>query len=146
MLFCRVPTNVLKLMTQCKWGTSWFMDSCKVKLLNLLGLTDLFGKLYLRLSAHPLYPSPSQIKSYYVFGTKMLLRRYTQIYIHLLSKCFKNAVGVKKWCCTIFFSDTKQKHVFWKICIIRKVFGFLREYIVFNAKWVEVCKMSDLFR
>ena len=103
MLFCRVPTNVLKLMTQCKWGTSWFMDSCKGKLLNLLGLTDLFEKLYLRLSGHPLYPSPSQIKSYYVFGTKTLLRRYTEIYIHLLSKWFKNAVGVKKWCCTIFF-------------------------------------------
>ena len=37
-------------------------------------------------------PPLHQIKSYYVFGTKMFLRRYTEIYGHLLSKCFKNAV------------------------------------------------------
>ena len=37
-------------------------------------------------------PTPHKIKSYYVFGTKIFLRRYTEIYKHLLSKCFKNAV------------------------------------------------------
>ena len=26
------------------------------------------------------------------FGTKIFLRRYTEIYRHLISKCFKNAV------------------------------------------------------
>ena len=33
-----------------------------------------------------------EIKSYYASGTKYFLRRYTEIYRHLLSKCFKNAV------------------------------------------------------
>ena len=33
---------------------------------------------------------PYQIKSYYVFKTKIFLRRYAGKYGHLLSKCFKN--------------------------------------------------------
>ena len=41
-------------------------------------------------------PSPKttlhQIKSYCFFGTDIFLRRYTKIYRHLISKCFKNAV------------------------------------------------------
>ena len=40
-------------------------------------------------------PTSHQIKSYYVFGAKIFLRRYTDMYRHLLSKCFKNAV---LWC------------------------------------------------
>ena len=36
-------------------------------------------------------PTPHRIKSY-VFGIKFFLRRYTEMYRHLLSKCFKNAV------------------------------------------------------
>ena len=40
----------------------------------------------------PPQPTPHQIKSYYVSGTKILLRRYTELYKHLLSKRFKNAV------------------------------------------------------
>ena len=31
-----------------------------------------------------------QINSYFVSGTKIFLRRYTEIYRHFLSKCFKN--------------------------------------------------------
>ena len=31
---------------------------------------------------------PNQIKYYYVSGTKIFLQRYTEIYRHLLSKCF----------------------------------------------------------
>ena len=34
----------------------------------------------------------------------------TEIYRHLLSKCFKNAV-VKKLCMANVFADTKQKHL-----------------------------------
>ena len=37
-------------------------------------------------------PIPNQTKSYYVFGTKIFLWRYTEIYRHLLSKYYKNAV------------------------------------------------------
>ena len=35
--------------------------------------------------------TPHQTKPYYVFGTKLFLRRYTEIYRHLLSNCYKNA-------------------------------------------------------
>ena len=72
----------------------------------------------------PHIPPPHQIKPYCVSGTKIFFRRYREISRHLLSKCFKNAfLGVKKWCSANIFSDTKQKHVSWKICKVRKVFG-----------------------
>ena len=32
-------------------------------------------------------------------------------------------LAIKKWCSANIFSDTKQKHVWWKICKVRKVFG-----------------------
>ena len=35
---------------------------------------------------------PHHVKSYYVSGTKLFLRRYTEIYRYLLSKRFKNPV------------------------------------------------------
>ena len=41
---------------------------------------------------HPTPPTPNQIKSYNVSGPKTILQRYTKIYRHLLSKCFKNVV------------------------------------------------------
>ena len=37
-------------------------------------------------------PTPHRIKPYYVFGIKFFLRRYTEMYGHVLSKCFKYAV------------------------------------------------------
>ena len=51
-------------------------------------------------------------------GTKLQrkgLRKYLQIYRHLLSKCLKNAVK--------YFSDTKQNHGCWKICKVRSIFS-----------------------
>ena len=39
---------------------------------------------------------PHRIKSYYVSGTKILLRRFIEICRHLLSKRFKNAVLVRQ--------------------------------------------------
>ena len=70
-----------------------------------------------------LQPITHQIKSYHVFGTKFSygdIQKYTDI-------CFQSATrmqffGVKKWCSPNVFSDTKQKHVCWKICKVRKVF------------------------
>ena len=46
-------------------------------------------------------------------------KKYTDI-------CFQSATrmhffGVKKWCSPNVFSHTKQKHVSWKICKVRKV-------------------------
>ena len=80
---------------------------------------------------------PHQTKSYYFCGTKIFWQSYTEIYRHLLSKCFKSAVP--------FFSDTKQKHVFWKTFKVRKAFAFLQEHIIFNVKWVTFCKMGEVF-
>ena len=69
-------------------------------------------------------PPCYQIKSYYVFVTKIFSGRYTETYRHLLSKCFKNVdFGVRDWCSANVFSDAKQKHVCWKICKVRKAFG-----------------------
>ena len=83
-----------------------------------------------------------QINSYFVSGTKIFLRRYTEIYRHFLSKCFKNGVlGRQEMVQCKFFSDPKQKHVWWK----RLNLAVLREYIIFNVKWVEVRKMSEVF-
>ena len=53
-------------------------------------------------------------------------------FLHCYNKytgiCFQSAssmqfLGVKKWCSANISSDTKQKHVCWKICKVRKVFG-----------------------
>ena len=51
------------------------------------------------------------------FETKMFLRRHTEIHRYLLSKC------IRKLCSANVFSDIKQKHICWKICKLRKVFG-----------------------
>ena len=58
----------------------------------------------------PPQPLPHQIKSYCVFRTKIFLRIYTEIYKHLLLKCFKNAILRRQ----DVFSVTKQKYVCWK--------------------------------
>ena len=68
-------------------------------------------------------PTPQRIKSYYVFGIKFFLRRYTDMYGHLLSKCFKNAIlgrqeMVQRKCSFL----TPNRNVCWKICKIRKSF------------------------
>ena len=40
--------------------------------------------------------------------------------------CFQvQLLGVKKGCSANIFSDTKQKHVFWKICKFRNAFDFV---------------------
>ena len=56
-----------------------------------------------------------QIKSYYVSGTKIFLRRYTEIYRHLLSKCFKNMML------------ERQKMAQYKCCFRRQTETFFLE-------------------
>ena len=60
----------------------------------------------------PPKPTHNQIKSNYVFVTKMLLRRYSEIYRHLLSKCYKNRVLERQDMAQCKFSDTKQSERF----------------------------------
>ena len=64
---------------------------------------------------------PHHIKSYFVSGTKLFLRRYTEIYRYLLSKRFKNPVlGCQEivhcnFFFFFFFCDAIQKHICWKM-------------------------------
>ena len=64
------------------------------------------------------------------------LRIYTEINGHWLSKCFRNAVlGVKKRWSANVFSDTKQKHVYWKtFSKFRKVFGCVVKAYYFQCQ------------
>ena len=55
-------------------------------------------------------------------------------------------LGVQKWCTANVLSDTYQTHVCWKTCKVSKNFGCVTEYIFYNVKLVEVCKMSEVFR
>ena len=87
---------------------------------------------------------PSQIKSYYVFETKIFLVRYTEIYRHLLLKCSKNAVlGRQEMVqCKYFFwhktetcllENLKNEKGFW-LCFGNILFSMSNELSF--AKWV----------
>ena len=61
--------------------------------------------------------TPNQIKSYYIFGIKIFLQRYTEIYRHLLWKCFKNAVLGRQ-------EMVQRKCLFWhqtETCLLENV-------------------------
>ena len=67
-------------------------------------------------------------------GKTVFLMRYIEIFRHLLSKCFKNAVlGVKKWCSANISSDNKQKHAE-KFIKSESFLAVLRVDIIFNVK------------
>ena len=70
------------------------LDRFSIKMKNCKTLYEVQTASHLKeiFQSPPPQPTPHQIKSYYVSGTKILLRRYTEIYRHLLSRCFKNAV------------------------------------------------------
>ena len=73
----------------------------------------------------------------------------TEINRNILTFAFKVLQECRSWSSrnggVHFFSDTKQKLVFWKTFKVRKAFGFLWEHIIFNVKWVKFCKMSEIF-
>ena len=88
------------------------------------------------------HPTPYQRKAYYVSGTKIFLRRYIEIYRHLLSKCFKNAVLGRQemgQCKCFFWHQTES-------CLVEHLERFLAvlwESILFSMsvkfkfiKWV----------
>ena len=70
------------------------LDRFSIKMKNCKTLYEVQTASHLKeiFQSPPPQPTPHQIKSYYVSGTKILLRRYAEICRHLLSKCFKNAV------------------------------------------------------
>ena len=53
-------------------------------------------------------------------------------------------LGAKKWCSANVFSDTKQKHVCWKICKMRKVFGCASKFETFCKKIWNPKKSDDV--
>ena len=83
------------------------------------------------------FPQPTlyQIKSYYVFETKIFLRRYTEIH----GICFQSALrmeflGVKKWWSATVFFDTKQNMFAGKFVKSIRFLAALREHIILNIK------------
>ena len=90
---------------------------------------------------------PLKFKSYYDPGTKVFWRIYTEIHRHLHWKCSKNSgLGHQEmvqckcflWHKTdIFFAE---KFVKWE-----RFLAVLHEHIIFNVKWVEARKMSEVF-
>ena len=90
-------------------------------------------------------PTPHQIKSYYVFGTKIFLRRYTEIYRRLLSKYFKNAVLGRQEVVQIFFLTPNSNMSAGNLLKSERFLAVLREHIFFNVKRVEVRKWVRFF-
>ena len=72
------------------------------------------------------YKLPRSLKQ--ILSYRDTVYRNIQIFVF---KCFENAVlgHLRMVQCKCFFSDTKQEHVFWKIC---KVSGFYCESIFFT--------------
>ena len=86
---CHNPIEILK--------NSWIPKiSLKMKNCNTFYETQTASCLKKFIQPPPPPPQPPyhQMKSYYAFETKIFLRRYTEIYRHLLSKCFTNVVLV----------------------------------------------------
>ena len=97
-----------------------------------------------KLSSLPPHHIPYQIKYYYVSETKIFFRRYLEIYRHLLSKCFKNAVLERQEMVHAIFFLTPNKNMIALKFVKSEIFlNVLREHIIFNIKWVEVHKISD---
>ena len=101
-----------------------------------------------------------QIKPYYVFETKNFLPRYTEMYRHSLSKCFKNAGSwaSRNGAVQMFFLAPNRNMCARIFAKSERFLALLPEHFNFNFEWVEVramsevfwgklyCKMSDLFR
>ena len=91
-------------------------------------------------------PTPHQTKSYYVSGTKILLRRNKEIYRHLLSKCFKNVVlGHQEMIQCKFYFLHQIKTFAGKFVKSERVLTVLQEQFLVNVKFVEIRKMSEVF-
>ena len=105
-------------------------------------------------------PTPPDKILEILWRKKIFLRRCTEIYRYLPSKCFEIAVlGLQEMVqCKCFFLTPNKKIFAGKCLKWEKVLVVFRERIIFNVKWVEACKksevvwvklyckMSDLFR
>ena len=60
------------------------------------------------------------------------MQKYTDICFQITSKM--QFLGFKKWRSANVFSDTKQKHICWKIFKVRKVFGCIARLYYFQCQ------------
>ena len=74
----------IEILKNSYWKISIKLKNCKI-------LYDTQIASHLKEIIQP-PPTHHQIKSYYAFETKIFLTRYTELYRHLLSKCFKKVV------------------------------------------------------
>ena len=107
-------------------------------------------------SSHQIVPDST------IFGTKIFLGTYTEIYTNI---CFKSTsetqfLGVKKWCSAMFFLKSNRNTFAGNFAKWERFLAVLWEHIIFHVKWVKFvksvrffkqnyivkCKMSDLFR
>ena len=151
-------------MRLCKWHTFWMVLYLICYIIVILFFSGRKWLFMRNLATYPwktLYETqtvsllkeiiqpppptlPHQIKPYYVFGTKIFLRRYTEINRHVLSKCFKNAaLGLQEMvkCKCFFWQQTET-------CVLENLqserfLAVLPEHMNFNVKWVQVRKMSE---
>ena len=77
----------------------------------------------------------------------------TEINKNIRTFTFKVLQGCTSWASRngavqMFFSDNEQKHVYFAGKSVKSVssLAVLREHIIFNAKWIEVHKMREVFR
>ena len=143
--------NIITLPPLCQSGLNFLKFQLKWKIVKHFTRLKQRAALRKSFSLHPSHPH--QIKPYYVSGTKIFLRRYIEIYRHLLSICSKNAVlGCQEM--------MQHKYFFWdqtETCLLQSQKGFWLccGSILFSLssklrflEWVrlfEQNKMCDLF-
>ena len=99
-------------------------------------------KLFSLVSIH----SPPDKILLYLWNKNFLTQIYRNIYGHLLSKCFKNAVIERPETapCKCFFGHQTAKSL--QFVKSERFLIVLPEHFMFNIKWVEICKISEIFR
>ena len=78
---------------------------------------------------------------------KIFSLKYTEIYRHLLSKCFKDAAPqrLEMVQCKCFFLAPTRNMLAGKFVKRVRSLAVLREYIFYKVEWVEIRKMSKVF-
>ena len=100
-------------------------------------------KIFIQSPPIPPLPDETLVR----LGNNFFIRRYIEIYRHLLSKCFKNAVLGRQEIVVlqIFFLASHRNMFAGKFIKSERFLAVFREHIIFKVKWVKVCKMSEVF-
>ena len=142
---------------------SFYIDRNWLLMRNLATILPLKSKLYGKFQCfNAINGNIEMLQNSYEVQTVNHLKEIIQPYpfhilsdkisLHLWNKNFLREIyrniqvsAFKKWCCANNFFGTKQKHVCSKTCKVRNIFVAFREHIIFNAKWVEVRNMTEVF-